>query len=227
MRIFPVLIAVVAVALAGCNSTSSSTQSSPTQTGPTQTPGAGGAACVYNQSGEAAKQVSLPPTAGVPNTGSLNYVLTLDEDPVGLTLFSDKAPCTVNSFTSLAGQGYFDNLSCHRLTTAGIFVLQCGDPTGTGSGGPGYQFDDELSGSETYPAGTLAMANAGPGTNGSQFFVVYGDSALGADYTVFGKVDSKGLKVVQEIAAGGTDNAYNQGDGHPLLPAVINSVRPS
>lgn len=222
MRIFPVLIAVVAVALAGCNSTSSSTQTSQAQT-----PGADGAACVYNQSGDAAKKVSLPPTAGVPNTGSLNYVLTLDDDPVGLTLFSDKAPCTVNSFTSLAGQGYFDNLSCHRLTTAGIFVLQCGDPTGTGSGGPGYQFDDELSGSETYPAGTLAMANAGPGTNGSQFFIVYGDSALGADYTVFGKVDTKGLKVVQEIAAGGTDNANGQGDGRPLLPAVISSVRPS
>src|SRR5699024_8063385 len=82
----------------------------------------------------------------------------------------DGAPCTVNSFLSLAGQEYFDDTDCHRLTTEGIFVLQCGDPTGTGSGGPGYSFADELDGSETYPAGTLAMANAGPDTNGSQFF---------------------------------------------------------
>ena len=82
-----------------------------------------------------------------------------------LTLDADEAPCTVNSFVSLAQQGYFDDTTCHRLTTtkeSGISVLQCGDPTGTGTGGPGYAFDDELSGSETYPAGTLAMANAGP-----------------------------------------------------------------
>src|SRR5699024_11558444 len=94
----------------------------------------------------------------------------------------------------------------------GIFVLQCGDPTGTGSGGPGYSFADELDGSETYPAGTLAMANAGPDTNGSQFFVVYDDSPLPADYTVFGSLDKESTKTVADIAAEGTDSGAGDGD---------------
>ena len=106
---------------------------------------------------------------------------------------------------SLAEQGYFDATPCHRLTTQGIFVLQCGDPTGTGTGGPGYSFDDELSGDETYPAGTLAMANAGPNTNGSQFFIVYEDTQLPPAYAVFGTVDEAGIKIVQEVAEKGTD----------------------
>ena len=125
---------------------------------------------------------------------------------------------------SLAEQGYFDATECHRLTTAGIFVLQCGDPTATGSGGPGYSFADELTGEETYPAGTLAMANAGPDTNGSQFFIVYGDTQLPPAYTVFGTVDEAGVKLVEEVAAEGTDNANGQGDGAPNQAVEIESV---
>jgi peptidyl-prolyl cis-trans isomerase B (cyclophilin B) len=131
-------------------------------------------------------------------------------------------PCTANSFTSLARQGYFDDTKCHRLTTQGIFVLQCGDPTATGTGGPGYSFDDELTGQETYPAGTLAMANSGPNTTGSQFFLVYADTPLPPDYTVFGQVDAAGLQVVKDIASAGTANGAP--DGAPKEAVVIRSV---
>jgi peptidyl-prolyl cis-trans isomerase B (cyclophilin B) len=99
-------------------------------------------------------------------------------------------------------------------------VLQCGDPSATGSGGPGYSFADELTGKETYPAGTFAMANAGPDTNGSQFFIVLADVELDPLYTVFGKVDDAGLKVAQDIAAEG-----NGPDGTaPAKDVVIESV---
>ena len=121
-------------------------------------------------------------------------------------------------------QGYFDGTSCHRLADSGIFVLQCGDPTGTGTGGPSYQFADELSGEETYPAGTLAMANAGPGTNGSQFFIVFADTTLAPNYSVFGALDAAGLKTALAIAAGGQDGSWGDGTGKPKLPAVITSA---
>ncbi|MET0295928.1 MAG: peptidylprolyl isomerase, partial [Microbacterium sp.] len=131
-------------------------------------------------------------------------------------------PCTVESFVSLAQQQYFSNTECHRLTTSGIFVLQCGDPTGTGRGGPGYRFDDELDGGETYPAGTVAMANAGPGTNGSQFFLVYEDTPLPPSYTVFGQLSSEGLEVVQTIAADGVEGGAD--DGAPATAVTITGV---
>jgi peptidyl-prolyl cis-trans isomerase B (cyclophilin B) len=142
------------------------------------------------------------------------------------TLDADTAPCTVESFVSLAKQGYFDQTPCHRLTTpsTGIAVLQCGDPTGTGTGGPGYSFPDELTGNETYPPGTLAMANAGPNTNGSQFFIVYGDTPLPPKYTVFGTVSPATVKLVQKVAAKGVDNAFQPGDGHPKEKVTIDSV---
>jgi peptidyl-prolyl cis-trans isomerase B (cyclophilin B) len=186
-----------------------------------------GVSCTYSATSDAAKTVKLPPTTEVSNSGTVQYVMKLNGEALGLTLLRDTAPCTVNSFTSLAAQGFFDATACHRLVTSGIYVLQCGDPSGTGSGGPGYRFDDELAGTETYPAGTLAMANAGANTNGSQFFIVFADSQLSASYTVFGKVDAAGLKVVEAIAAGGTDNSNGSGDGKPKLAAVINSVQPS
>jgi peptidyl-prolyl cis-trans isomerase B (cyclophilin B) len=146
---------------------------------------------------------------------------------LGATLDADAAPCTVNSFVSLARQGFFDTSPCHRLTTAasGIFVLQCGDPTGTGTGGPGYTIPDELSGQEKYVPGTLAMANTGqPDTGGSQFFIVYRNTPLPPQYTVFGRLDAAGLKSVQKVAAQGSDEAYGQGDGHPKVPVTIDSV---
>ncbi len=125
-----------------------------------------------------------------------------------------QAPCTTFSFRFLAQRAYFNGTHCHRLTTQGIFVLQCGDPTGTGAGGPGYRFNDENLAGATYPAGTVAMANAGPNTNGSQFFFVWKNTTLAPDYTPFGTVIG-GMSVLRKIAAAGDDSQNGPGDGYP------------
>jgi len=179
--------------------------------------------CDYPDSGTAAKDVDKP-SSEAPKEGAVDVTITTSIGDLGATLDSDATPCTVHSFLSLAEQGYFDDTRCHRLTTAmsGISVLQCGDPTASGMGGPGYSFADELAGSETYDAGTLAMANAGPDTNGSQFFIVYGKSPLPAAYTVFGTVDAASLKLIQDVAAKGTDTGAP--DGAPKIPVTIESV---
>lgn len=118
-----------------------------------------------------------------------------------IELLAEQAPETVNSFVFLAERGFFDGTRFHRIDTS-IDVLQGGDPTGTGSGGPGYTIPDELTGSETYGPGTVAMANAGPDTGGSQFFIVVGDKGHLLDatpnYTVFGRV-VRGLDVARRI----------------------------
>jgi len=147
-----------------------------------------------------------------------------DRGDVVIYLLNDKATCTVNSFVYLAGKKYFKNTHCHRLTTSSIYVLQCGDPTGTGNGGPGYKFANENTAGARYTTGTVAMANAGPGTNGSQFFLVYRDSlSLHPDYTPFGTV-VKGLRIIQNVAKAGTDSANGPGDGHPKEKVVIERV---
>ncbi|MFD0258388.1 peptidylprolyl isomerase [Kitasatospora indigofera] len=151
------------------------------------------------------------------------YTATLDTNcgKVTIALDAAKAPHTVNSFAFLSGEQYFDHVKCHRLTTDGIFVLQCGDPTGSGSGGPGYKFADENLTGATYPAGTVAMANAGAGTNGSQFFLVYKDTQLPPNYTPFGKITG-GLDTLQKIAAAGTLDGGS--DGAPMADVTLNSV---
>lgn len=137
---------------------------------------------------------------------------------IQIELFTQKAPITVNSFAFLTSEGWMDGIVCHRLTTAGLYVLQCGDPTATGTGGPGYTIPEEnlpAAGENNYPAGTVAMARtATPGTGGSQFFIVFEDTTLGPDYTIFGQV-TEGLDIVRDIAAngvfgGGTDGIPNQ-----------------
>ena len=140
---------------------------------------------------------------------------------MALALDRAAAPCTVNSFAALVQQGFYNDTSCHRLVDRGIFVLQCGDPTGTGTGGPGYRYADELAGNETYPAGTVAMANAGPDTNGSQFFLVWADTQLSPNYTVFGKMDEASLAVVAAIAAKGVSRDASP---KPISPAHIDTV---
>src|SRR6202000_1497205 len=155
---------------------------------------------------------------------------------IGLQLANNESPCTVNSFVTLAQQAYFDNTECHRLTTARtLSVLQCGDPKGDGTGEPGYQFANEfptiqyppgepaLKVPVVYPRGTLAMANAGPGTNGSQFFMVYRDSLLPPTYTIFGTITPAGLAVIDKIAAGGV--AGGKDDGPPTDEVTITSAR--
>lgn len=178
--------------------------------------------CTYSAGGGAAKEVDLPPDLSA-YAGEVPVTITTSAGEVSAVLDADAAPCTVNSFTSLAAQGYFDDTPCHRLTTNPVFgVLQCGDPSGTGGGGPGYSFPDELTGEETYPAGTLAMANAGPDTNGSQFFMVYVDTQLSPDYTVFGTIDPAGVEVVAGIGEAGVEGGFE--DGPPATPVTIESV---
>jgi peptidyl-prolyl cis-trans isomerase B (cyclophilin B) len=165
------------------------------------------------------------PDAEAPSEGTVAATITTNFGDIGLTLDAATAPCTVNSFVSLAEQGFYDDTPCPRIgDVEGFGILQCGDPTGTGSGGAGYSFADELSGDETYPAGTLAMANAGPDTNGSQFFLVFRDSQFAPNYTVFGTIDETGLETIDAIAAEGNDNAHPAGGGAPNKDVTIESV---
>ena len=192
---------------------------------PTDEPAATGApaatTCSYAPSGEAAsRDVGTPPEAPLP-VGGKRAVLTTSEGDITLTL-SPSAPCTTSSFAFLADKAYYDDTPCHRLTTEGIFVLQCGDPSGTGSGGPGYAYADEALEGATYPAGTVAMANAGPGTNGSQFFLVYEDTQLPPSYTPWARVTG-GLDVLKAIAAKGVEGGG--GDGPPAEKVTIERVR--
>jgi peptidyl-prolyl cis-trans isomerase B (cyclophilin B) len=138
---------------------------------------------------------------------------------------NSKAPQTITNISALANAGYYNKSLCHRLTTEGLYVLQCGDPTLSGSGSPtgwkGYA-DENLpkEGPKNYPAGTVAMANSGPGTNGSQFFLVYADTQLGPNYTIWGKI-TKGLDIVKKVGAVGAftiqnNQQYRAPDGYPI-----------
>jgi peptidyl-prolyl cis-trans isomerase B (cyclophilin B) len=157
--------------------------------------------------------------------GTVAATLKTSLGDVGVSLDAAKAPCAVGSFVFLANKNYFDKTQCHRLTTGALQVLQCGDPTGTGAGGPGYRFANENTKGAKYTRGVLAMAHSQqPDSNGSQFFIVYGDSKdLPADYTVFGTVTS-GLGVIDQVAKAGSDNSAGTGDGKPKKKIAINDV---
>jgi peptidyl-prolyl cis-trans isomerase B (cyclophilin B) len=182
--------------------------------------------CVYAPGVPAAKPVQRP--SAVPGPAATSATITTDRGTIGLALLPDAAPCTVNSFASLARQGFYDNTPCHRLTTGGIYILQCGDPTGTGTGGPGYQFAEENLTGATYPRGTVAMAKGkAAASTTSQFFLVYRDSALPPQYTPFATITS-GLDVLDTIAAGGAGPADPaSGLTAPLLPTTIVTLRTS
>lgn len=147
---------------------------------------------------------------------------------LGVTLFGDKAPQAVASFLHLAQADYFVDTKCHRLTTGGFDILQCGDPTGTGSGGPGYTFGpvENAPADNVYKRGVLAMARTNkPNSHGSQFFIVYGDTTIGRDaaggYTVMGEITS-GLDAVESVAEQGTVSGAQ--DGEPVAPAVLGAA---
>jgi peptidyl-prolyl cis-trans isomerase B (cyclophilin B) len=197
-----------------------------------------GSNCQYPATTESASKPVKPPQDGRISADPplIRAGVTTSQGPIGLQLDNGRTPCTVNNFTSLARQGFFDNTTCHRLTTsAELGVLQCGDPTGTSTGGPGYRFPNEYPTNQyrltdpalkvpvTYPRGTLAMANSGPGTNGSQFFLVYEDSQLPPTYTVFGRIDKAGLATLDKVAAGGVADGTE--DGKPVIDATIKSVQ--
>jgi len=179
--------------------------------------------CAYAANPPAARKVGTPP-ATADSTATDQATIRTNRGNIVINLRNSEAPCTVNSFVYLAAKNYFSNTPCHRLTTSGIYVLQCGDPTGTGEGGPGYKFDDENLTGATYPAGTVAMANSGPNTNGSQFFLVYKDSTqLQPKYTPFGTIVS-GLNIIQNVAKAGSTNSNGPGDGAPKEKVQIESV---
>jgi peptidyl-prolyl cis-trans isomerase B (cyclophilin B) len=196
-----------------------------------------GANCQYPPSADKpATPVKPPRTGKVPTEpATVSASMATTQGNIGLLLANNESPCTVNSFASLIGQKYFNNTKCHRLTTSSdLGVLQCGDPKGDGTGGPGYQFGNEYPTGQyppndpkaqepvLYPRGTLAMANAGPNTNGSQFFLVYKDSQLPPQYTVFGTIQPDGLATLDKIAKGGV--AGGGEDGAPATEVTIKSL---
>jgi peptidyl-prolyl cis-trans isomerase B (cyclophilin B) len=197
----------------------SAAQSSETDPG-----GEPGAAATPGSTGEH----TLPPASAAEGRAWTSSLTTSVGD-ITLSLDGAAAPQAVASFVALADSGYFDDTSCHRLTTSGIYVLQCGDPTGTGTGDPGYSFGpvENAPSDDVYPAGTVAMARQGGDgeSMGSQFFLVYEDSTIPADaaggYTVFGTITS-GLDVVQAVADAGTVDGA--GDGSPATPVTIEGV---
>lgn len=202
--------------------------SRPEPPAPTSSAASGGAEqCEYEPTGTAARSVRPPSPTGVATSGEISYDLTMTEGRVRITLDPARAPCTVHAFESLADQGFFDQTACHRLVDAGIFLFQCGDPTGTGRGGPGYTFADELDGSESYTKGVVAMANAGANSNGSQFLLFYRDSTsldATANYTIFGKVDPASIGILERMAVEGQDGKDPAGGGRPNNPSEIIEV---
>jgi peptidyl-prolyl cis-trans isomerase B (cyclophilin B) len=187
------------------------------------------------------KNVGTPPATGEPRSGTRDMTIDTNLGKIVIQLDLAKAPCTAASFTYLAEKHFFDNSSCHRLVNssgtnqqtgeaADFHVLQCGDPSGTGQGGPTYQFDDENLPTDqrpAYPAGVVAMANSGANTNGSQFFIVFGDTILPASYTIFGHV-TEGFDVAKQVGAAGDDGAFagqgGPGGGHPKKAITFKSV---
>ncbi|OLF13685.1 peptidyl-prolyl cis-trans isomerase [Actinophytocola xinjiangensis] len=197
--------------------------------------------CAYteNPAEQPPAEAGLPDDpAQTPSDGTVKITVTADQGVIPLTLDRALAPCTVQSIEHLAKAKYFDGTVCHRLTNSeSLKVLQCGDPKGDGTGGPGYTIPDELPTDladapnnptgeplKIYPRGTLAMANGGPDTGGSQFFMVYGDSTLPPNYAVFGKVEAPGLTVLDKIAQAGITPGSSPDDGAPKTPVNIKTA---
>ena len=166
------------------------------------------------------KTYSAPPAMNIDEKGNYSAVIETSLGSIEIELFTDIAPITVNNFVNLSNDGYYDNVIFHRVIKG--FMIQGGDPSGTGHGEmgkyPGYEFQDELNNPMQYEKGIVAMANRGPNTNGSQFFIMHVDYPLPYDYTIFGKV-SNGIDVVDAIA-----NVQTGDMDKPVDDVVINSV---
>ena len=172
--------------------------------------------------GHAPKKIATPKK--VLTTFPKKFTLVTNCGNIVITTVGSKAPFTMTSIAALAKGGYYDQSLCHRLTTQGLFVLQCGDPTATGSGGPQFTYPDEnlpANKSNNYPAGTVAMANSGPNTNGSQFFLVYANTTLAPSYTIWGTITA-GLDIVKAIAKAGAVGGAP--DGKPAKTIAIEKV---
>ncbi|SDY81007.1 peptidyl-prolyl cis-trans isomerase B (cyclophilin B) [Amycolatopsis xylanica] len=229
-------------AVAGDRVTTSSSTSAPPTSAPVQidgsrtplpkrpTPLPDPTGCEYKATSDrpTSKPATKPADGNVPASGKATVTLRTGAGTIGLDLDRALAPCTVASFVSLAKQGFYTGTSCHRLSVEGLQMLQCGDPTGQGTGGPGYAFDDEVFPQLQYGRGILAMANAGPGTNGSQFFMVFGDAPLPPSYTVFGSISDEGLSVLDKVAKAGIDQSKpspaQDGSGPPVMAVQFSEV---
>ena len=208
----------------------SAASATPTATASARAPKSTSGPCKYAETATTlanknVKDVGLPadpkPT---PATGTAQFALTTNLGAIDIQLDRAKAPCTVQSFAYLAGKKFFDGTKCHRLVTTTIYVLQCGDPSGTGNGGPTYQIKDENLKTASYTRGVVAMANGGANTDGSQFFIIYKDSTkLPKSYTVIGKVTT-GLDIVDEVAKAGSNNSNATGDGAPKKAVTIKTA---
>jgi peptidyl-prolyl cis-trans isomerase B (cyclophilin B) len=207
---------------------SAGTTPSPSQPAITAKPGE----CAYQplkaQAGQSIKDVGRPPAK--PAKGMYQMTIDTSLGKIVAKLDGSKAACTVNSFRYLAGKNFFDSTKCHRLVTSGIKVLQCGDPSGTGTGGPAYGFANEnvpkpgSGGQATYQRGVIAMAHSNaPNSNGSQFFIVYGNSPLPADYTIFGEI-TQGMNVVDSVAKAGAAPADQSGNTAPKKKIEIKDL---
>jgi peptidyl-prolyl cis-trans isomerase B (cyclophilin B) len=182
--------------------------------------------CTYTSNPPAARKVNFPP-ATPDYKATYQATITTNRGPIVIDLLNSKATCTVNSFVSLADQGFYNKTPCPRLSSsAEPYMLQCGGPTGKGTGGPGYEFASENLTGAAYPAGTVAMANNGTADgNGSQFFLVYQNSPeLPPDYTPFGKIVS-GLNILQNVGKRGYGPPLSSaGGGAPKESVEIESV---
>ena len=192
----------------------------------------GTVSCTYtpDESGNPSlTDVGTPPAPeATPTQGTSTLLMSTNQGDLTLTLDRAAAPCAAASFTYLASQKFFDGSPCHREVNQPTFgVLQCGDPTGTGSGGPSYKFAEEVTPETTYPRGTIAMAkSAAPASTGSQFFLCFTDTELPPEYTAVGTVDEAGLAVLDRIAAAGNDGSFepSPGGGAPTTPVTINTM---
>lgn len=218
-------LATTAAVMTVLNNGDGGGEGDPPPSGTTTSPVAGTADCTYlPKTDSGLKDVGTPPTTP-PSPAPRRATITTSLGAIEAELDPGKAPCTVNSFAYLAGRLFYDNTECHRITTdPGLQVLQCGDPTGTGTGGPTYQFKNENAADKGYTRGVIAMANAGPDTNGSQFFIVYGTAKIPGGYTIFGRVTS-GMDIVDRVAKAGAEDQNGPGDGRPKQKITITALR--
>jgi len=220
------LLVVVALTLTACGNTTETSSSTPSPSEEVTQPAPvneDGITCTETKAkGHDPKLIPTP--AAVLTKFPKTFTLVTNCGDIVITTVGSKAPFTMTSIAALAKGGYYDESLCHRLTTEGLFVLQCGDPTATGSGGPQFTYPDEnlpQNVENNYPEGTVAMANSGPNTNGSQFFLVYADTTLAPSYTIWGTITS-GLDIVKAIAKAGAVGGAP--DGKPAKTIAISKV---
>ena len=171
--------------------------------------------------GNVKKTYSAPPPMTIDQNKTYTATMKTNYGDIVIQLFPKEAPVTVNNFVFLARAGYYDGIKFHRVIKG--FMIQGGDPTGTGAGGPGYRFQDELPTTRNYTKGIIAMANAGPNTNGSQFFIMLADYPLQKNYSIFGQTTSETQSVVDKIGNIPVDNPNSQSP-RPTVDVHINSV---